>query len=173
MEKVRGRVTWPTRADSPMTDETEVEKSFCLIRPDGWVVNRKMRKIMFLEFKRTSDAAETYFQDMWKVEEKQHTPILTGLRALTEERGWEVDVIPLVVGRRSVREEGWLESLRIFGIGKEDGKRIIGRLGHTLLNEHEKLFGSYWWHTFGSSSSLSQLMGKDIPVRASRTPQGS
>ena len=79
---------------------------------------------------------------MWKVAEKQYTPILTGLRALVTERGWEVDVVPLVVGQRSVREKEWLESLRIFGIGKEDGKRIIDRLGHTLLNEHEKLFGS-------------------------------
>ena len=51
---------------------------------------------------------------MWKVAEKQYTPILTGLRALVTERGWEVDVVPLVVGQRSVREEGWLESLRIF-----------------------------------------------------------
>jgi hypothetical protein len=36
----------------------------------GWVGNRKMKKIILLEFKRTSDAAEAYFQDMWKVEEK-------------------------------------------------------------------------------------------------------
>jgi hypothetical protein len=57
-----------------------------------------------------------------------------------EERGWEVDVVPLVVGHRSVRKEEWLETLRIFGIGKEDGKRIIDRLGHVLLNEHENLF---------------------------------
>jgi hypothetical protein len=103
-----------------------------------------MNKIIFLEFKRTSDATEAYFQDMWKMVDKQHTPILTGLRALTEEREWEVDVVPLVVGHRSVKEEEWLETLRIFGIGKEDGKRIIVRLGHTLLNEHEKLSGSYW-----------------------------
>jgi hypothetical protein len=47
--------------------------------------------------------------------------------------------LPLVVGNRSVREKEWLESLRIFGIGKEDVKRIIGRLVHTLINEHEKL----------------------------------
>jgi hypothetical protein len=39
------------------------------------VVNRKMNKIIFLEFKRTSDATEAYFQDMWKMVEKQHTPI--------------------------------------------------------------------------------------------------
>jgi hypothetical protein len=41
-----------------------------------------MKKIILLEFKRASDAVESYFQDMWKVAEKQHTPILTGLRAL-------------------------------------------------------------------------------------------
>ena len=109
---------------------------------------------------------------MWKVADKQHTPILTGLRALAEERGWEVEVVPLVAGQRSVREKEWLEALRIFGIGKEDGKRIIDRLGRTLLDEHEKLFGSYWRNTFGPSISLSQLLGKGISVRASRSPQG-
>jgi hypothetical protein len=77
----------------------------------------------------------------------------------------------VVVGQRSVREKEWLESLKIFGIGKEAGKRIIGRLGRALLDEHEKLFGSYWRHTFGPSSSLSQLLGKRISVRASQLPR--
>ena len=49
------------------------------------MINRKTKKIILLEFKRTCDTAETYFQTMWKVTEKQHTPILTGLRALAEE----------------------------------------------------------------------------------------
>ena len=124
-------------------DEAEVEKSFWLSRPDGWVINRKTKKIILLEFKRTSNTAEAYFQVMRKVAEKQHTPILTGLRDLAEERGWEVAVVPLVAGQRSVREKEWLEALRIFGIGKEDGQRIIGRLGRTLLDENEKLFDSY------------------------------
>ncbi len=101
--------------------------------------------------------------------EKQHTPILTGLRALAEEQGWEVEVVPLIAGQRSVREKEWLEALGIFGIGKEDGQRIVGRLGRTLLDEHEKIFGSYWRHTLGPSSSLLQLLGKGISVRASRT----
>jgi hypothetical protein len=30
-------------------------------------------------------------------------------RALTGERGWEVEVVPLVAGQRSVREKEWLE----------------------------------------------------------------
>ena len=148
MEKVRVRANRPARADSPMADITEVEKSFCLSRLDGWVINRKMKQIILLEFKRTSDCGEGYFQDMWRVADKQHTPILTGLRTLAAERGWEVEVVLMVVGQRSVREKKWLESLRTFGIGKEDGKRVIDRLGRTLFSEHEKLFSSYWRHTF-------------------------
>ncbi len=58
---------------------------------------------------------------MWRVSENQHTPIMIGLRTLTEEREWEVSVVPVVTGHRSVREKEWLETLRIFGIGKEDG----------------------------------------------------
>ena len=164
-EKARGKANRQARADSPRVDEAEVEKSFWLSRTDGWVINRKAKQIMLLEFKRTSDCGESYFKDMWKVAENQHSPILIGLKALTEERGWEVAVVPLIAGQRSVREKEWLESLRIFGIGKEDGQRIINRLGRTLLDEHEKLFGSYWRHTFGPPSSLLQLLGKGIAVR--------
>ena len=125
-----------------------------------------------LEFKRTSDCGESYYQNMWRVADKQHAPILTGLRALTGEGGWEIEVVPLVVGQRSVREKEWMEALRIFGIGKEDGQRILGRLCRTLLDEHEKLFGSYWRQTFGPSSNMLQLLGKGISVRTSRPPQG-
>jgi hypothetical protein len=68
-----------------MTDEVEVEKSFCLNRVDGWVINRKTNQIILLEFKRTIDCGEDYFQDMWRVTDKQHTLILMGLRTLTTE----------------------------------------------------------------------------------------
>jgi hypothetical protein len=67
------------------------------------VINRKTKKIILLEFKRTSDCGESYFKDMWRVEEKKNTVIMTGLRSLVEERGWEVTVVPLVADQRSVR----------------------------------------------------------------------
>jgi hypothetical protein len=35
----------------------------------------------------------------------KHTPILPGLWTLVEERGWEVEVVPLVIGQWSVREK--------------------------------------------------------------------
>jgi hypothetical protein len=70
------------------------------------------KKIVLLEFKRTSDCGESYFQDMRRVAEQQHVPILTGLRALAGERGWELEVVPMVAGQRSVREKEWLEDPR-------------------------------------------------------------
>ncbi len=91
---------------------------------------------------------------------RSNTPILTGLRVLTSDPGWEVEVVPLVVGQQSVREKEWLEALRIFGLGKEDRKRIIGKLGHTILDEHEKLFVCYWWHTFGPQVICWSYWGK-------------
>jgi hypothetical protein len=54
-----------------------------------------------------------------------------------------VEVVPLVVGQRSVKIKEWLETFKIFRIGKEDKKKIIHRLGHTLFNEYEKLFSIY------------------------------
>ena len=63
-----------------------------------------MKKIILLEFKRTTDYSEAYYRDMKRVKEKE-----------------------------------WLESFRVFGIDKEDGKKILHNLGLTLLHEHEKI----------------------------------
>ena len=122
-----------------------------------------------IEFKRTSDTSKTYFSDMRAIAAKQHTPILEGLNALVEERGWRVEVLPLVTGQRSVREKEWLETMRTFGISTEDGQRIIYSLGSLLLLEYEKLFASYWRQVFGPPSSLMHLLGKGLSVRASNS----
>ena len=60
-------------------DEKEVGETFWLSFPDGWVINRKTKRIIPLEYKRTSDTSEKYYEDMKAVVEKQHTPILIGL----------------------------------------------------------------------------------------------
>ena len=105
IEKARRNKNKTSGEDSTMIDVREVERSFCLNRPDGWVVNRKMKKIILLEFKRTADYSEAYYRVMKRVTEQQHTPILTGLRPLATDRGWEVEVAPVVTGQRSVKEK--------------------------------------------------------------------
>ena len=91
--------------EAPNLDKKEVEKNFWISRPDGWVVNKETNRIIMLEFKRVSDTVETYYSDMKPITVKHHTPILEGLNVLTEERGWVVEVLPLVTGQRSVREK--------------------------------------------------------------------
>jgi hypothetical protein len=129
IEKVRRNQDRTSGGDLTVIDVGEVEKSFWLSRPDGWVVNRKMKKIILLEFKNTTDYSETYYRNMRRVSEQQHTPILTGLRTLVADRGWEIEVVPLVVGQRSVKEKEWLESFRVFGIDKDDVKKMLRKLG--------------------------------------------
>ena len=41
-------------AEAHRPDEKEVEKTFWLSRTDGWVINKKTKRIIMLEFKRTS-----------------------------------------------------------------------------------------------------------------------
>jgi len=41
---------------------------------------------------------------------------------------------------RWARQKEWLETLKTFGINTEDGKKIIYRLGGTLLSEHDYYF---------------------------------
>jgi hypothetical protein len=64
IENVRRNKDRTSGGDSTAIDVGEVEKSFWFSRPDGWVVNRKMKKIIVLEFKRTDDYSESYYQDM-------------------------------------------------------------------------------------------------------------
>ena len=138
VRKMKGEVKG---TEAPNPDEKEVEKTFWLSRPDGWVVNKKTKRIIMLEFKRASDTTETYYSDMREIVVKQHTPILEGLNSLEEERGWGVEVLPLVTGQRSVREKEWIESMKTF----------------------------YWRQVFGPSSSLIHLLGKGLSVRASNS----
>ena len=63
-----------------------------------------MKKIILLEFKRTTDYSESYFRDIRRVSEQQDTHIITGLWKIETDRGWEVEVVPLVAGQRSVKE---------------------------------------------------------------------
>jgi hypothetical protein len=93
------------------------------------VINKKTKRIIMLEFKHASDTVETYYSDMKEKAERHHTPFLEGLNALAEERGWVVEVLPLVTGQRSVRGKEWLEAMKTFGLSAEDGGKKKSPIG--------------------------------------------
>ena len=96
----------------------------------------------------------------------RHTPFSSQLRPKVGNTLVKAEVL-----RVNLNLDGAPITTRTHGKGSY-GKRIFDRLGRTLLDEHEKLFTSYWLNTFGSSSSLLQFLGKDISVRVSHPPQG-
>jgi hypothetical protein len=71
ISKVRRTKGGAKEAEAHSPDEKEVEKTFWLSRPDGWVINKKTNCIIMLEFKRTSDTAETYYSNMKSIAERQ------------------------------------------------------------------------------------------------------
>ncbi len=64
IRKVRRTNDGVKGSEAPCPDEKEVETTFCLSRSDGWVINKKTKRITMLEFKRISDTTETYYSDM-------------------------------------------------------------------------------------------------------------
>jgi hypothetical protein len=92
-------------AEAHCPDVKEVEKTFWLIRPDDWVINKKTKRIIMIEFKRASDTAEAYYSDMQSIVERQHTPISgvnSGEAAYTHQnRVHIVSVVCHTVGRNS------------------------------------------------------------------------
>jgi hypothetical protein len=62
------------------------------------------------------------------------------------------------------------ESIPTLWISAKDVKRIVHRLGSTLLSEHEKLFDRYWRQVFGPPNSSIHLLVKDLSVRTSQSP---
>ena len=70
------------------------------------MVNRNLKRIVFLEFKRTTDTSETYYHDMRKVAGKQQTPILTGLKTLVGDRGLGGGSSPVGCGSEVGKRKG-------------------------------------------------------------------
>jgi hypothetical protein len=56
ISKVRRMQGGAKGTEAPSPDEKEVEMTFWL----SWVINKKTKRIIMFEFKRTSDTAETY-----------------------------------------------------------------------------------------------------------------
>ena len=94
--------------------------------------------MILLQFKRTKDTLENYYNDMTKIEEIQHTPILTGLNPLanlSERPRIEVTVLSLVAGRRSVKEVELPESLEGFRKARKTAKKSLCSCLQTALGD--------------------------------------
>ena len=63
--------------------------------------------------------------------------------------GWECCFIPIVAGTKSMKEEAWNEAMEKFGVAKMKWSGGRARLMRVLLEEHEKVLGSFWEQVLG------------------------
>ena len=67
-------------------------------RPNGFVVNEKEQVIYVLEFKRVSDAGETYVTETQRGAELQHLIVTQDLKKLFKDTRWTVEQLSFVEG---------------------------------------------------------------------------
>jgi hypothetical protein len=129
-----------------------------------------MKWILLLEFKRTSDTSEAYYSDMKTVAEKQPSPIFKGLNVLVGERRWEVKVLPLIAGQRSVREKEWLESPKTLGYQRRGKGSSIGWVANCCRNVKNYSTATVGKYSIPPLIRYMHLQGKGPSIRASRSP---
>ena len=113
-------------------------------RFDGVVLDtrNKVNRLLILEFKRRADTREEYWQEGMREAKEQYEDLCRGIMACMRD-GWECCFVPIVAGTKSMKEEAWNEAKIKWSGGR-------ARLMRVLLEEHEKVLGSFWAQVLGS-----------------------
>ena len=119
-------------------------------RFDGVVIDRrnKVHRLLILEFKRRSDTRAEYWQEGMQEAKEQYEDLCRGIMACVRD-GWECCFVPIVAGTKSMKEEAWNEAMEKFGVAKVRWSGGRARLMRVLLEEHEKVLGSFWAQVLG------------------------
>ena len=143
-------------------------KNIAQKRIDGVAIDRAQKQVFLLEFKRTSDAMEDYRHLTEKRATAQYATITPGFQQAAVQNGWQVTQLNFVAGNRSINQAKWEENMKALKIPQVHWNKIRRRLMTTLLQEHERLFQSYWAHRYGwdtkgpdreDRSCLEQVLG--------------
>jgi len=82
------------------------------------VINRNTKRIILLEFERTSDTVigDTIRHEGGSGQRRSRNTLPFSVKGLNINGGWEVEVMPLVSGKRSVREKEWMEVMKTVSV---------------------------------------------------------
>jgi len=81
-----------------LASELQYEERFWRRRLDGIALDTVNKKCYLIEFKRTRDRRHSYEARAIEVARKQYESLMGGLRAIGEERGWEIEQLVFVGG---------------------------------------------------------------------------
>ena len=135
-------IPWKEANKGSPVPEEQYQERFWRRRLDGIgldTVNKELLAIVLaIEFKRTRDARSNYVEKVTSVAQEQYTSFLTGLQAVSQVKGWNVQQIVFVGGTcGSVHVESFNKNMKALGVLESKWDPIRQKLVSRLLEEQD------------------------------------
>jgi len=156
------KIPWKVPEEGSPVPEEQYQERFWLRRLDGIGLDTVNKELLAIEFKRTRDARSDYVEKATAVAQEQYTSLLTGLQAVGQVKGWEVQQIVFVGGTcGSVHVESFNKNMKTLGVLENKWDPIRQKLVTRLLEEQDKVLRSYFAQKGGARSQRGEgIQGK-------------
>ena len=130
--------------------ESQYKERFWRRRLDGIALDTVNKKCYLIEFKRTRDRRHSYEARAMEVARKQYESLMRGLRAIGEQRGWEIDQLVFVGGTcGSVKVESFNMNLKLLEVPEGRWDRLRQRMARRLLEAQDTVLRAYFAQKYG------------------------
>jgi hypothetical protein len=111
------------------------------------------KEFLAIEFKRKHDTTSHYVERATAVAQEQHKSLLTGLQAVGQAKGWNVQQIVFVGGTcGSIHVESFNRNMKALGVLESKWDPIRKKLVRRLLEEQDMVLRSYFAQKGGTRS---------------------
>ena len=120
-------------------------------------VNKMQKKIIILEFKRTSDRRHMYARDCDKRATGQYTDLVCVARKVLQRKGWNIESANFIAGEKSINVALWNRAMKVVGVPEAKWTEMLGKLMRVLLDEHDNILRSYQAQKQGGGSGEANV----------------
>ena len=149
--------------------------AFLDLRPDGYAVHKKSKRLAILEFTRAMDSSDDWELQKDAEKRKRYAPVLEFFNSLPDRQGWSLIQFNFTVGvRGSISTEdrtdplSFVSTLKALGISSQANlEKIRKRVAKRTFEAHDLMLRSYYAVKFSSSTSvdLSRLLGNSFALQ--------
>jgi DNA-directed RNA polymerase beta subunit len=149
--------------------------AFLDLRPDGYAVHKKSKRLAILEFTRAMDSSDDWELQKDAEKRKRYAPVLEFFNSLPDRQGWSLIQFNFTVGvRGSISTEdrtdplSFMSTLKALGISSQVNlEKIRKRVAKRTFEAHELMLRSYYAVKFSSSTSVdfSRLLGNSFAIQ--------
>jgi hypothetical protein len=158
------------------TQELQTSLSaFLDLRPDGYAVHQKSKRLAILEFTRDMDSSEDWELEKDAEKRKRYAQVMEFFNSLPDRQGWSLLQFNFTVGvRGSISNEdrtdplSFVSTLKALGISLlVNLENIRKRVAKRSFEAHDLILRSYYAVKFNSSSSVdfSRILGNSFALQ--------